>query len=56
VAFFILVGAKTVKVLPLIGPKKPRLIPIGKKAIAKRMGVEDTFSNTFNKFFFVAQT
>jgi hypothetical protein len=44
VAFFIDVGAKTVKVLPLIGPDK---IPIGKKAIAKNAEFRDTFLITF---------
>ncbi len=52
-AFFILVGAITVKELSLIGPKtKLQKIPIGKKAVAKDAAVEDTFINIQLKFYF----
>jgi hypothetical protein len=44
VAFFIGIGAKIVKVLPLIGPRK---IPIEKKAIANNSEFRNTFLNTF---------
>jgi len=48
VAFFILVGAISVKLLPLVGPREAlHKIPNRKKAIAKRIDFRDTFSNTF---------